>query len=151
MVKPLLLVPAVLLIGYCCAPSGSPVLQAVGAQNSGKTANSDTPAHIRKLYQMDCEVCHGATGDGKTDLARDMNLTLLDWTDPKSLSDKTDQQLFDAIRKGTDKMPPEDPARAKNDEVHGLVVYIRSLSKGTPATPAPAPAPASQASAPSSN
>jgi len=44
-------------------------------------------------------MCHGDNGNGKTDLARDMQLTLADWTDPKALSVKSDQELFDAIRK----------------------------------------------------
>jgi hypothetical protein len=74
-----------------------------------------------------------------------MNLVLLDYTDPKSLSGKSDQELFDAIRKGMgDKMPPEDAARAKDAEIRGLVAYVRGLSKGGPGTQtaaAPAAAP----------
>jgi mono/diheme cytochrome c family protein len=97
---------------------------------------------------MDCALCHGDNGDGKTDLAKDMQLTMSDWTDPKSLADKKDDDLFKVIRNGKDKMPPEDPARAKDDEVWGMVNYIRTFSKNAPATPAaapaaPAPAPAS--------
>ena len=37
---------------------------------------------------MDCALCHGDNGDGKTDVAKDMGLTLVDWTDPKTLSDR---------------------------------------------------------------
>jgi hypothetical protein len=81
----------------------------------------------------------------------------LDWTDPKSLAGKTDQQLFDAIRKGSGKMPPEEDSRAKNDEVRDLVIYIRKFAKDQPAgaapavtTPAPEAAPATPpATAPS--
>jgi hypothetical protein len=69
-----------------------------------------------------------------------MQLTLLDWTDPKTLATRSDQQLFDAIRKGKDKMPPEDVGRAKNDEVWNLIIYIRGLSKGQPAAAPPADA-----------
>jgi hypothetical protein len=63
----------------------------------------------------------------------------------------SDQQLFDAIRKGKgDKMPPEDPGRAKDVDVWNLIIYIRAFSKGQPAAPAPAaPAPsAAPATAP---
>ena len=145
MFKPLLLVPAVLLFGYTLVPI------AALSQASGQKSGGESPAHIKKLYEQDCSICHGATGDGKTDLAHDMGLTLADWTNPASLTGKSDQELFDMIRKGKDKMPPEDPGRAKNDEVHGLVTYIRSLSKGNPSTvPALAPAAAPPA-APSSN
>jgi len=86
-----------------------------------------------------------------------MNVTLADWTDPKSLSTKSDQELFDTIRKGKgDKMPPEDVGRAKDADVWGLITYIRGLSKGQPAAPAapdaapaPTPPPAPSAPAPS--
>jgi hypothetical protein len=64
-----------------------------------------------------------------------------DFSDPKTLDGKTDTALFDAIRKGKDKMPPEDAPRATDDQVRGLVLYIRGLSKGGPA-PAAVPAPA---------
>jgi mono/diheme cytochrome c family protein len=111
------------------------------AQNAAKTA-PDSHARAKKLYELDCALCHGSSGDGKTDLAKDMQLTLLDWTDPKALASLSDQQLFDAIRKGKGKMPPEDEGRAKNEEIKNLVTYIRKLAKDQPATPAAAaPAP----------
>jgi mono/diheme cytochrome c family protein len=104
------------------------------------------------MYAVDCAVCHGDTGDGKTDLAKDMNLTLLDYSDPRALASKSDQQLFDLIRKGKDKMPAEDASRAKDAEVWGLVTYIRALSKNqpvpAPSVPAAAPAPDAPAAAP---
>lgn len=90
----------------------------------------ESQAKAKKMYGFDCEMCHGAKGDGKTDLAKDMQLTLTDWTDPKVLSAKSDGDLFDIIRKGKDKMPPEDVARAKDDDVWNIVIYIRSLAKG---------------------
>jgi hypothetical protein len=84
-----------------------------------------------------------------------MQLTLLDWTDPKALAGKTDQQLFDAIRKGGGKMPPEDDSRAKNDEVRLLVQYIRGLARegsAAPATDEPAATPTTApATAPSTS
>jgi hypothetical protein len=95
-------------------------------------------------------MCHGDNGNGKTDLATSMQLTLADWTDPKSLSTIQDKELFDVIRKGKgEKMPAEDASRAKDDDVWALVVYIRAFSKNQPASPAPAaPAPADAAPAP---
>jgi cytochrome c len=94
-------------------------------------------AKAKKLYELDCALCHGSAGDGKTDLAKDMQLTMIDWTDPKSLGTLSDESLFDAIRKGKGKMPPEDEARAKNDEIHNLVAYIRKFAKeGSGSAPA---------------
>ena len=102
------------------------------------SAQEITP-RVKQIYKNDCALCHGESGNGKSDLATSMNLVLLDYTDPKSLAGKSDQELFDAIRKGRDKMPPEDEARAKDAEVRGLVAYVRGLSKGqTSAAPAAA-------------
>ncbi len=64
-----------------------------------------------------------ANGNGKTDLAKDMQLTSDDLTDPKTLTGKSDDQLFDLIRKGKDKMPGEEAARAKNDEVKPSFIH----------------------------
>jgi cytochrome c5 len=94
----------------------------------------------KKISGVACEICHGDSGDGKTDLAKDMQLTLADWTDPKSLAGKSDKELFEMIRNGKDKMPPEGDGRAKNDEVWNLIIYIRNMSKGQPAAAAPADA-----------
>ena len=108
------------------------------------SAQEITP-RVKQIYRNDCALCHGDNGNGKSEVATSMKLVLLDYTDPKSLSGKSDQELFDDIRKGMgDKMPPEDAARAKDAEVRGLVAYVRSLSKGqsgtqTAAAPAAAP------------
>jgi hypothetical protein len=81
-------------------------------------------------------MCHGDNGDGQTDLAKDMQLTLSNWTDPKTLAGKDDQELFKLIRNGKDKMPPEDGSRAKDDDIKGLIQYIRGFSKGQAAAAA---------------
>jgi hypothetical protein len=85
-----------------------------------------------------------------------MQLSLSDFTDPKTLNGKSDEQLFDLIRKGKDKMPGEDAARAKNDDVKSVIQYIRNMSKNQPAAaPAAAPenppAPAASSAAPGTN
>jgi len=142
MLKPVLLVSAVAL--FAIAPSTSPRALAQDAATKTKvTADSQTKA--KKLYAIDCALCHGATGDGKTDLAKDMQLTLDDWTDSKSLANAQDSELFKTIRNGKGKMPAEDKGRATDDEVWNLIVYIRSMGK---AQPVAAPAPAAPAAAP---
>lgn len=144
MVKRLLLLPAVLFLGYAAMLVPTP------AQAGGQAAKAagEFPAHIKSIYTVDCAMCHGATGDGKTDLAKDMNLTLGDLTDPKTLEGKSDQDLFTLIRKGKDKMPPEEENRAKDAEIHTLILYVRSFSKGGTSAPAPA---ATATTAPPSN
>jgi mono/diheme cytochrome c family protein len=141
MLKPFLLVSAVALVvlALVVSPAGAPA-QAGGAKAAAKSTAPDSQAKAKKIYAMDCALCHGDNGDGKTDLAKDMQLTLADWTDPKSLADKPDQALFGIIRNGKGKMPAEETGRAKDDEVRGLIEYIRTFSKNAPATPAATPA-----------
>jgi len=110
------------------AQQDTPTPSSTPAKSPAKST-PESRGHAKKLYEVDCAMCHNSNGDGKTDLAKDMQLTLRDWSDPKSLANKTDGDLFDVIRAGKDKMPPEVEGRAKNDEVWGLVLYIRSLAK----------------------
>jgi mono/diheme cytochrome c family protein len=161
MLKPLFLLPAVLALAYFPAPVGSPVPQKT-AKSSAASAEAEkkegVTARVKEIYKFDCAMCHGDNGDGKTDLGQSLGVTS-NFSDPKALEGKSDQQIFDSIRKGKDKMPPEDGPRATDDQVRGLVQYLRNLSKNGPApAPAPAPEPASQpapqaapASSPSTN
>ena len=97
----------------------------------------DSQAKAKSLYQIDCAMCHGDNGNGKTDLATSMGLTIDDWTDPKTLGSKEDWELFNVIRNGKgDKMPPESSGRATDAEVWNLVIYMRSFAKSHPASPA---------------
>jgi mono/diheme cytochrome c family protein len=90
---------------------------------------AESQAKAKTLYRMDCSMCHGDNGNGKTDLATAMELTLNDWTDPKSLAGRQDWELFNIIRVGKGKMPPESKGRATDSEVWNIVIYIRSFSK----------------------
>ncbi len=105
--------------------------------------SASASANAKMLYERDCAICHGASGDGKTDIAKERQLILLDWTYPKSLSGMSDQQLFNLIRNGRGKMPAESFGRANNDEVRALIKYIRALSKDQPSAPPAASAPPS--------
>lgn len=156
MLKSFLLFTAVVLIlvaSSSSAPARPP--QESGQGTPVKKMSPEAMTKAKRVYNMDCALCHGAAGDGKSDLAKDMQLTLLDWTDPKSLAGKSDQQLFEEIRKGSGKMPPEDASRAKDEEVKYLVQYIRTFAKeggaapATPATDQPAATPAPQTTTPS--
>jgi cytochrome c5 len=148
MLKSFLLFAAVVLLVFASATAPARPPQDASQAPAAKKVSPESLSKAKKMYEMDCALCHGATGDGKTDLAKDMQLTLLDWTDSKSLSNMSDQALFDAIRKGKGKMPPEDDGRAKNEEVRALVNYIRKLGKDQPAAAAPAAQPATTEPAP---
>ena len=90
---------------------------------------AESQARAKTLYRIDCALCHGDNGNGKTDLATSMELALGDWTDPKTLAGREDWELFNIIRVGKGKMPPESKGRATDSEVWNLVIYIRTFSK----------------------
>ncbi len=154
MLKPLLFASAVVLFGITASytpglmSQNSTSAHASAQKTATKAAADKAMARAKEIYGLDCALCHGANGDGKTDLAKDMGLSLKDWTDPKTLADKSDEDLFKFIRAGNDKMPPEPDGRAKDDEVKALILYIRSMSKEQPA---PATAPAEPTAPPASN
>ena len=93
-----------------------------------------TPESIaegKKIYGYDCAQCHGATGDGKTDVAKELKVP--DLTDPALLKDRTDGELFYTIKHGHGNMPPEGN-RVTPEQLWNLVNYIRSLAKKQPPT-----------------
>jgi mono/diheme cytochrome c family protein len=103
---------------------------------AAKMANPVKPtaasiAQGKKMYEIDCEMCHGKDGDGKGDLAADMKVKLVDYHDPAALKDRTDGELFYIIKNGKGEMPSEGD-RAKPDAMWNLVNYIRSLAKKEP-------------------
>jgi len=146
MLKPMLFVSVVALFGISVLATPGSISQdttpapAAGQKNPVKPT-TQSQARAKEMYGFDCAACHGDYGNGKTDLAKDLNLSLDDWSNPATLANKQDQDLFNIIRNGKGKMPPEAEGRAKDEEVWNLIIYIRGLYK-LPPPPAPAPAPA---------
>jgi len=153
----LLLVAAVLLIVICMPLQGrspqqgtpAPAVEqqpavAPAAPTQAKNPvkpTAESQAKAKSLYQIDCALCHGDNGNGQTDLAKSMELTMEDWTNPAALANKTDGDLFAVIRNGKGKMPPEDAGRAKDADVWNLIIYIRKFASNQPAAAPAAPAP----------
>lgn len=111
--------------------SGAPTEYKIPAE-AAQRANPVKPspegmAKAKKLYGMDCAMCHGEKGDGKGDMASDIK-NITDFTNPDSMKDRTDGELFYIIRKGKGEMPVESD-RAKDDDVWNLVNYIRAMAK----------------------
>lgn len=86
-------------------------------------------ARAKKIYGYDCAICHGVNGDGKGEIVKDLKLTMKDYTNPATLKDMTDGELFYIIRTGKGQMPAEEEARAKADDVWNMVVLVRSFSE----------------------
>jgi cytochrome c5 len=116
-------------------PATEPAPAPVTAKTNPVKPNAESQAKAKTLYQIDCAMCHGDNGNGQTDLAKSMSLSLSDFTDPKTMAGKQDGILFDTIRNGKDKMPPEAAGRANDTMVWNLILYIRGMSKPQPLVP----------------
>ena len=101
-------------------------VEAARQQNPVKPT-PESLARGKKWWTIDCAMCHGETGNGKGETAHDMKLTISDFTDPATLKDHTDGEIFYVIKNGHQDMPPEGP-RVKTEENWDLVNYVRSLS-----------------------
>lgn len=97
-------------------------------------------AQAKKFYGYDCAMCHGATGDGKGELAETMKLTLRDWRDPEALKNRTDGELFYIISKGKGKMFGAGD-RHKEDMRWNFVNLVRSFARKGAASPPKSEAP----------
>ena len=91
-------------------------------------ATPESLARGKRQYGFDCAMCHGKDGDGRGDVAADLKLKMRDYTDPATLKDRTDGELFHIITNGKDQMPPEGN-RVKPDEIWDMVNYVRSFAK----------------------
>ena len=120
MLKLVLFAPGLLLFAFL---SRQP-----GPTDQAKAPPPDSIARAKKMYTLDCAMCHGPNGDGKGDLVADMKLTMKDYSDPAVLSGLSDQQLFDIIKDGKGKMPGEGP-RLKPDDTWAMVYVVRSFAK----------------------
>jgi mono/diheme cytochrome c family protein len=74
------------------------------------------------LYKSKCQVCHGADGKGS---AAGQKMGVKDFHSPE-VAKMSDQEMFDITKNGKDKMPKYD-GKLTDDQIKGLVKYIRSL------------------------
>jgi len=91
-------------------------------------SSPESIARAKKWWSMDCAMCHGKDGNGKGDVAADIKLKIADFTNPDTLKDRTDGEIFYIIKNGHQDMPPEGP-RVKPEENWDLVNYVRALSR----------------------
>lgn len=123
----LLLSAALLLVLAPAATMGGKPQDNAAPKATGKIT-PEQQAKAKKVYAQDCALCHADNGNGQTDIGKSMNVG--DWTKPEVLGSKSDDALFDLIRKGKGNMPPEAEGRADDATVKAILAYIRALSKG---------------------
>jgi mono/diheme cytochrome c family protein len=133
MLKSLFVVTALLLFGPSPQQTAAKPADATIPAEAAHMVNPVKPtpesqAHAKKVYGYDCAMCHGTKGDGKGDLVADMKLTVKDFTDPASLKDLSDGELFYLIKNGKGQMPPEGD-RAKPEDLWNMVILVRSFAK----------------------
>jgi mono/diheme cytochrome c family protein len=108
--------------------------QATSNASERKNPVKPTPENLgeaKKFFGYDCAMCHGASGDGKGDLASSMGLKMTDWRDTSTVAGMSDGELFDVIVKGKGKMEGEGD-RIKAEMAWKLVNYVRTLAKNEP-------------------
>ena len=112
-------------------PSYDAIPAEAAKQSNPVKPSPESIARAKKWWGLDCAMCHGKDGDGKGEVAKDMKLQIADFTDPATLKNRTDGELFYIIKNGHQDMPPEGP-RIKTEENWDLVNYVRSLAKKKP-------------------
>ena len=130
MIRPLVVLPLFLLAmaPQNAAPTASSAPADAAAMVNPVQATAESQAHAKLMYGIDCAMCHGEHGDGKGDVVADMKLSMKDMTDPDTLKNMSDGDIYSLIKDGRGKMPGEG-ARAKDADIWNLVIYVRSLSK----------------------
>jgi mono/diheme cytochrome c family protein len=153
MLKPFLMVAALFLLGApmalqqqtpgsstqatpaaAAAAAPAPTPGAVPAEYVGK-ANPVKPTpelqeRAKKVYGWDCAMCHGASGDGKGDMAADQKLAMNDFKE--SLAKMSDGEIFYIIQNGKGKGMPSEGDRANPDLIWNMVTYLRKMSNTSP-------------------
>jgi len=122
---PLLSAVVLLALGARATTGGAPPASGAG-QKPTASASAEAQARIKKIFELDCAMCHNQNGDGKNDM--DIK-NVPDFTNPDVQSKATDGQWFGIIQKGKGDMPPEEPRAKSNDDLWNLVNYCRSFGK----------------------
>jgi len=107
--------------------AASPVPPELMGKTNPVKPTPDGLAHAKKVYGYDCAICHGASGDGKGEIASSLKTPMKDFADP-SVQSKSDGELFYIIQKGKGEMPPEGE-RGKPEDIWNLVSYLRTFKK----------------------
>jgi mono/diheme cytochrome c family protein len=95
-------------------------------------AVSSHAGDVKAIYDKDCAKCHGADGKGKTKMGE--KLGVKDATDAKVQEEMKDAEMAKAIKegikeKGTDKTKMKAFAELSDEDIKGLVKYVRDFKK----------------------
>jgi mono/diheme cytochrome c family protein len=102
------------------------VAAAIGAMAAMTASAQDSKA----LYTKSCQKCHGEDGKGQTVMGK--RLGAKDYTDAKVQDALKDEVAVKSIKEGLkkdDKTLMQPAADLTDDQVKGLVAYIRTFKK----------------------
>jgi cytochrome c6 len=88
----------------------------------GASVRADDSA---STFKAKCAMCHGADGTGNSPTGKAMKVR--DLSSPE-VQGQTDAQLSDIVTNGKNKMPAY-KGKLTDDQIKGLVAYIRGLGK----------------------
>jgi len=88
---------------------------------------TNSVARGKRVYGTQCAMCHGDTGLGDGDVAKDVGAKPPDFTNPATLKDHSDGELFAIIGAGSGLMPAQGE-RMKDYHKWDAINYLRSLS-----------------------
>ena len=107
-------------------------MMAAGVASAQTTPAPDAKAlaDSKALYEKSCLKCHGAEGKGDSTMGK--RLGCKDYTDPKVQDALKDDVAFKSIKEGLkkDDKPLMQPVTdMKDDQIKGLVAYMRTFKK----------------------
>jgi len=102
-------------------PRGIWIFAILMAAGTAGLAQSDGEA----TYKAQCQMCHGATGQGDTPAGKALQAKSL--TDPEVVKE-TDAAIIEHIKSGSTKMPAF-KEKLTDAQLEELVAYIRTLEK----------------------
>lgn len=94
------------------------------------SALSASAADAKATYEKTCAKCHGLDGKGDTKMGK--KLGVKDISDAKVQADLKDDAAFKTIKEGVkdgEKTLMKPAEGLSDDEIKGLITYIRSLKK----------------------
>lgn len=97
---------------------------------------TNSVARGKRVYDTQCAMCHGDTGLGDGDVAKDIGAKPPNFTSPDTLKDRTDGELFAIIGAGSGLMPAQGD-RMKDYHKWDAINYLRSLGGRVPAKSQP--------------
>jgi len=78
----------------------------------------------KEIYESYCLVCHGENGGGQKDKG-------VDFSDPNFWAKESDEEVEEVIENGRGQMPAW-KGTLSSDDIHSVVMYIKTFAKQTP-------------------